>query len=89
MKFFIINLSRDGFTMALAVVPGRELAHERAFKEKMTDLGLIEDKHYSKSKYCVYTYEVNGTNLRNFSKYNHMVVLNASQIVFNIDFPKK
>lgn len=60
MKFFIINLSRDGFTMALAVVPGRELAHERAFKEKMTDLGLIEDKHYSKSKYCVYTYEVEG-----------------------------
>lgn len=60
MKFFIINLSRNGFTMALAVIPGQELTYERAFKKKMLDLGLIENKHYSKSKYCVYTYEVEG-----------------------------
>lgn len=60
MKVYIINLSRNGFEMALTEVPGGGLINEKTFKEKLAEWGLIENRHYHKSKKCLHTYEVQG-----------------------------
>lgn len=60
MKVYILNLSRSGFEMALVALPGSGLINETAFKDRLAQLGLIENCHYIKSKKCLHTYEVQG-----------------------------